>query len=200
MARTPEPARTQLRMLVVRPSMTGSLNQTYGHVDMVVFHTAGLELPVRYRDLHPFGEFDPTGRIRLDRFMWRCQRHAGDRGHYAVEWGYQPTHSAVTTLAEVDRSRPSMLAIDKAMKAEAQQYGAPGTIGVAAARLVRALKLDGVCVMDHAYEHELRGSFLPETRVWSARTAFLGEGVRIVDEAAERLQHLLMVHEEKAVA
>lgn len=160
-------------LLVIRPWLarrSGWDSSAYAHFDaLVMTHPAG-STPRRYGDLCvPIGESDDLPALRRERFRFSCQIDDKRAGAYAWRWGYTPDAGEVFTLRDLERCGRSFAMIGRAMDRAHREDGPAETVGRHVVRLARALRLDGIVLL----ETSTTGSF--EDRLDLARRFGPGE-------------------------
>ncbi len=176
MAQCPDP----LDLLVIRPWLaTWRGGEAYPHFDALPMRAEGSGVPRRYADLSVLHrDDDGRQRLHLDGFRTGCQVDDRHAEAYAWFWGYRPARGEAFTTADVARHGPSITAIERAMIRMHEQDGPVGSIGRYVVRLARALKLDGLAVLDTSPTGSFGDSLLVR-RFWTFPAA--GDAVHLID-------------------
>lgn len=181
----------RVNLLVLR-SWFASYPATYeqhacAHIEGLVMTHATEETPRCYAELRiPWIEADIRG-LRREGFRFRCQVDT-DPKPYGRRWGYIPTEhfgSEIFTGRDLEKSARSMGIIRRAMDRMAFETNAGNTLGHYVTDLARALKLDGVALLDT----NATGSFSATTGL-SGRYAprEYDQAIRGINQLAEHLR------------
>ena len=132
-----------------------------------------------------YGDYQVLGRgddgrktLRLDHFRFKCQIDDRRNESYAWQWGYQASYGSIFGLEDFERYGALMAAIKRALDRFNREDGAADGVGRFVVRLARALKLDGIVLL----ETSRTGSFFSELEVRKSVTpGDYGEAIGAID-------------------
>ena len=133
----------------------------------------------RYADYQVFGFRDDKRRVfRLDRFRFQCQTDNRRAEAYGWHWGYQPEHGSIFTAQDFQHYGSSVAAITRVLERLNREDGAPEAVGRFVVRLARALKLDGIALL----ETSRNGSFHDDMEIRRCiELGAYGDAIRLID-------------------
>lgn len=138
-------------VLVVRPwTSTISGGDAYAHFDALVMRRDPGMTTGRYGDFRVLLDWADHRQTspRPDNFRFRCQTDDRRAEAYAWQWGYQGQQHGIFTVRDLEQYGASIGQIKRAMDRMYREDGASEGVGRFVIRLARALKLDGIVLIE----------------------------------------------------